>query len=84
MKGARDLIGFALLLAGVATCATAQQSSTPPHRLSAASRGAVTVERGGKPAVYQPFFTIIRSETDPKLGLSGFASTPGENRDRFD
>lgn len=83
MKGVRSLIGFALsfagLFTGVAICATAQQQPTPSYRLSAASGGAVTVERGGKRAVYQPSFTIIRSETDPKLGLSGFASTPGES-----
>ena len=29
--------------------------------------------------MYQPHFTVIRAETDPKLGLSGFASTPGES-----
>lgn len=83
MKRARSLIGFALLFpglfAGVATGATVQQPSTQSYRLSAASSGAVTVERDGKQAVYQPQFTIIRSETDPKLGLSGFASTPGES-----
>jgi hypothetical protein len=78
MKPARDLIRFALLLAGFATCAHAQ-SSTPQYRLSAESSGAVAVERGGKRAVYQPQFTVIRAETDPKLGLSGFASTPGES-----
>ena len=49
------------------------------YRLSVASDGAVTVERAGKRAVYQPHFTVIRAETDPKLGLSGFASTPGES-----
>ena len=76
MKAVRDLICLASLLAGVATGAMAQQ---PSYQLSAASSGAVTVDRGGKRAVYQPVFTIIRAETDPKLQLSGFASTPGES-----
>ena len=79
MKATRDLIRFALSVRWSRDLRYAQQSSTPPYRLSAASNGAVTVERGGKRAVYQPVFTIIRSETDPKLGLSGFASTPGES-----
>jgi hypothetical protein len=78
MKHAPDLIHFVLLFAGFVTCAHAQ-SPTPPYRLSAASSGAVTVERDGTRAVYQAQFTVIRSETDPKLGLSGFASTPGES-----
>jgi hypothetical protein len=76
MKAVRDLICLVLLLVGVATAATAQHS---PYQLSAASNGAVTLERAGKRAVYQPVFTIIRSETDPQLHLSGFASTPGES-----
>jgi hypothetical protein len=76
MKLVRDLICFALLLAGAATTATAQQ---PAYRLGTAPNGAVTVERDDKRAVYQPVFTIIRAETDPKLHLSGFASTPGES-----
>src|SRR5688500_3017661 len=76
MKAVRDLICFASLLAGVATSATAQQ---PSYQVSAASNGAVTIERDGKRAVYQPVFTIIRTEADPKLQLSGFASTPGES-----
>src|SRR6185503_5678149 len=28
---------------------------------------------------FRPVFTVIRSEADPELGLSGFASTPGES-----
>ncbi len=79
MKGARDLIRFALLLAGFAACAQAQSSTPPPYRLSAASDGAVTVGRDGSRSVYRPHFTVIRSETDPTLRLSGFASTPGES-----
>ncbi|HJY38639.1 MAG TPA: hypothetical protein VJ299_14275, partial [Steroidobacteraceae bacterium] len=78
MKPARDLISCALLFVGFASCVNAQQSSTP-YRLSSAANGALTVERGGKRAVYQPTFTVIRSEADPQLRLSGFASTPGES-----
>ena len=47
--------------------------------LRGAPNGAITIERGGKRAVYQPVFTVIRAESDPQLGLSGFASTPGES-----
>jgi hypothetical protein len=79
MKRVRNLIGFALLLVGLSTSAAAQQSSTPPYQISADASGAVTVERGGKRSVYQPTFTIIRAESDPKLALSRFASTPGES-----
>ena len=43
------------------------------------SNGAITIERSGKRAVYQPIFVVIRAESDPQLGLSGFASTPGES-----
>jgi hypothetical protein len=78
MKPARDLITCALLFAGFASCVNAQQPS-PPYRLSSAANGALTVERAGKRAVYQPAFTVIRSEADPQLRLSGFASTPGES-----
>ena len=76
MKPIRDLFRFVALL-GVAAGANAD-TSTPQYRLSAAANGAVTVERGGKRSVYRPHFTVIRAETDPKLRLSGFASTPGE------
>src|SRR5688572_6161557 len=79
MKGVRNLIGFALLLVGVSVSAAAQRSSAPSYQISSDSSGAVTVERGGKRSVYQPTFTIIRAEADPKLGLSAFASTPGES-----
>ena len=54
-------------------------SGAAPYRLSSAPTGATTLERGGKRVVYQPVFTIIRSESDPQLGLSRFASTPGES-----
>jgi hypothetical protein len=76
MKSARDLVSFALLLAGLASSATAQQPLS--YRLSAAAGGAVTLERDGKRAVYEPLFTIIGSETDPKLSLSGLAPNPRE------
>ena len=79
MKAARDLLRSALLFVGFASCAHAQRTSAPSYRLSAASNGAITVERGGKRALYQPVFTIIRSESDPQVGLSRFASTPGES-----
>jgi len=81
MKGARELIHFALLLAPFAVAASGQEPSTSSYQLSAGPSGAVTVERAGKRAVYRPVFTVIRSETDPQLGLSGFASTPGEHRE---
>jgi len=76
MKNVCYLICFALLLVGLASGAVAQQPSS--YRLSAAAGGAVILERDGRRAVYQPDFTIIRSETDPKLGLSGLAANPGE------
>jgi len=76
MKSVRDLIRLSVAFLAVAACANAQPST--PYGLKAASTGGVTVERGGNRSVYQPRFTIIRSDTDPKLGLSGFASTPGE------
>jgi hypothetical protein len=79
MKATRDLIRFGLLFVGFASCAEAQQPTTPSYRLSPASNGAIAVERSGKRAVYQPVFTVIRSESDPQLGLSRFASTPGES-----
>jgi hypothetical protein len=80
MKIARDLTcAAALLFVGFASCVNAQQASTPPYRLTSAPNGATTIERGGKRAIYQPVFTIVRAEADPQLGLSGFASTPGES-----
>ena len=84
MRGARDVIRFAswaagLAVAALATCAKAQQFPTAPYRLSAGSGGAVIVARGAHRSVYQPVFTIIQSQTDPQLGLSAFASTPGEH-----
>lgn len=78
MKNTRDLIRSALFLAAFVT-SVVEAASPPAYQLSASSNGAVTVERGGKRAVFQPVFTIIRSQADPKLGLSGFASTPGES-----
>src|SRR3954469_3720980 len=79
MKRARDLVCLALLFVGFASRAQAQESTVLPYRLSGAADGAVTIERGGKRAVYRPVFVIIRSESDPQLGLSRFASTPGES-----
>ncbi len=79
MTATRDLLRCALLFVGFVSGAHAQQPATPAYRLSPASNGAITVERGGKRAVYQPVFTIIRAESDPQLGLSRFASTPGES-----
>jgi hypothetical protein len=79
MKRARDLVRLALLLVGFAGHAQAQGPTFLPYRLSGAADGAVTIERGDKRAVYQPVFVIIRSESDPQLGLSRFASTPGES-----
>ncbi len=78
MKATRDLLRCALLLVGFVGCAYAQTPERPAYRLSPASNGAITVERGNKRAVYQPVFVVIRSESDPQLGLSRFASTPGE------
>jgi hypothetical protein len=78
MKATARLLSL-ILFAGLAPNAHAQQPSTAPYRLSGASNGSITLERGGKSAVYQPVFTIIRSESDPQLGLSRFASTPGES-----
>jgi hypothetical protein len=78
MKQVRDLIGFVLLALAAATSSGAAPSP-PPYQISVAPSGAVTVERGGKRSIYQPTFTIVRATTDPKLGLSGFASTPGES-----
>jgi hypothetical protein len=73
----RALIGFALAFLTVPAFADTQSSS--PYRLTAAPDGTVTIERDGKRSVYRPSFTVIRSEQDPKLRLSGFASTPGES-----
>jgi hypothetical protein len=81
MKAARALIRCAWVLVGFASCAHAQQLATPQYQLSAASNGAITLERSGKRAVYQPVFTVIRAAADPQLGLSRFASTPGESLD---
>ena len=75
MTATRDLLRCALLFLGFASCAHAQTA----YRLTSAANGAITIERDGKRAVYQPAFTVIRSESDPQLGLSGFASTPGES-----
>jgi hypothetical protein len=74
---ARNLICLALSLAVCAADASTQQA--PLYRISAATGGEVTLERGGKSAVYQPIFTIIQSETDPKLGLSAWAAVPGDS-----
>jgi hypothetical protein len=69
-------IRFALL-AGVATAATAQTSDTQYH-LRPQSDGAVAVAREGGISTYRPVFTVIRTDSDPNLRLSGFSSTPGE------
>ena len=73
----RNLLGIVLSLTALASSAMAQQ--TPSYRVSSAVGGAVTVERDGKRATYEPVFTVIRSDADPQLGLSHFASTPGES-----
>ncbi|GFE79966.1 hypothetical protein GCM10011487_19660 [Steroidobacter agaridevorans] len=79
MNGTRDLIRSVLFLAACVASATAAASSTESYQLKAAPNNAVTVERAGKRAVYQPVFTVIKATSDPKLRLSGFASTPGES-----
>ncbi len=78
MNGTRDLIRSVLFLAACVASA-AEASSTASYQLKPAANNAVTVERGGKRAVYQPVFTVIKATADPQLGLSGFASTPGES-----
>ncbi|HEX7116465.1 MAG TPA: hypothetical protein VF193_15170 [Steroidobacter sp.] len=78
MRYARNLHGL-VLFCGLLASATLQASTDRTYRLDVDSSGAVTIERDGKRAVYQPVFTIIRAETDPKLHLSNFASTPGES-----
>jgi hypothetical protein len=77
MTSTRDLIRCALLFLGFASCVHAQTS----YRIARSTDGAVTIERDGKRAVYQPVFTVIRAASDPQLGLSHFASTPGESLD---
>jgi hypothetical protein len=79
MNGTRDLVRSALFLAACLASITAAASATESYQLKAAPNNAITVERAGKRAVYQPVFTIIKATTDPQLGLSGFASTPGES-----
>ena len=79
MKAARDLVCCALLLAIAMTSISAQEQPTAQYQLSRAANGGVIIERGGKRAAYQPVFIVIRSQTDPQLGLSSFASTPGES-----
>ncbi len=69
-----------ILLAGTATCASAQTPATP-YRLEAESAGTMAVERDGKSVDYQPVFTIIRADSDPKLHFSPFSSTPGKKTD---
>lgn len=61
--------------------AVAQVPLSPPYQISPAADGGVIVLRGGYRSVYRPTFTIIRSPTDPQLGLSAFSSTPGERRE---
>ncbi|MEO6001554.1 MAG: hypothetical protein ABIZ04_01425 [Opitutus sp.] len=73
------IAGFTL--AALVIRADAQTPAPTGYQLTAAPDGAVTVERGGERSVYQPIFTIISSQTDPKLGLSGFSSTPNEHRE---
>ena len=75
MRGA----AAALLLIGFASCVSAQQSSSPAYAIRGATDGAITIERSGKRAIYRPVFVVIRAESDPQLGLSAFASTPGES-----
>jgi hypothetical protein len=79
MKRARDLACSALLFIGFASGAIAQQPSTPAYGLRGAPNDAIAIERSGKRAIHQPVFVVIRAESDPQLGLSGFASTPGES-----
>ena len=76
-----------LTVAALAACAmvplgaVARVPLSPAYQISPAANGAVIVQRGGYRSVYRPIFTIIRSPTDPQLGLSAFASTPGERRE---
>ncbi|HEY0683238.1 MAG TPA: hypothetical protein VGD45_12975 [Steroidobacter sp.] len=79
MNVTHALIHSAAFLTACLASITAAASSQASYKLSTASNGAVTVERGGKQAVFQPVFTVIKATTDPQLGLSGFASTPGES-----
>lgn len=71
-KGAR-LPAIALLLAG-----TAASAAAPDYGLRAAAGGAMQVERAGASALYQPVFTVVRADSDPKLQLTPFYSTPGQ------
>ena len=78
MKSTACLV-LLILFSGLAANGRAAQPATAPYRLSSAPTGAITIERGGVRVVYEPVFTIVRSESDPQLGLSRFASTPGES-----
>ncbi|MBB6091314.1 hypothetical protein HNQ60_000160 [Povalibacter uvarum] len=66
-----------VLLSLTAFAASAQQA--PSYRISSSSANAVTIERDDKRATFEPVFTVIRADADPQLGLSHFASTPGES-----
>jgi hypothetical protein len=70
----RGLLCVVLSLTALASMA----QQMPSYRISSAANGSVTIERDGKRATYEPVFTVIRSDGDPQLGLSKFASTPGE------
>ena len=80
-KSFRFFVAIApFIIASVVVRADAQGPTPAAYHLSPASDHAITVERGGEKAVYRPVFTVIWSETDPKLALSGFTSTPNEPR----
>ena len=59
--------------------AWAQSAAQPAYGITLGRDGAARITRGRQTAEYRPIFTIIRSDSDPQLGLSAFSSTPGEH-----
>src|SRR5262245_9917707 len=80
MKHVRALVSCALIGFGLVSVTAASEPSSP-YRMTVTSSGTLTIERDGKRAEYRPVFTVIRATTDPKVGLSGFTSTPGEHHE---
>jgi hypothetical protein len=80
MKAGRMMRRTCSIVAAALAATTLTGAAAPDsYRLQVGPAATVTVARAGHQVRYAPVFTIIRADSDPKLALSGFSSTPGEH-----
>lgn len=60
------------------TVGASAELAAPVYSVRADPAGAAIIVRDGRQARFDPVFTVVRTDKDPKLKLSGFSSTPGE------